>query len=154
MLAATTSAHVVAIAREGFDGKGSTTTLSYKGKSYAAGTILADLRAGTGSSSGYAGTLQGGCKGNLITCSIAQKIDTTPVVTLLRYIVAAAVSIGSIVLAFRTFMSNATSGVIAVGRNPRAKSSIQAMVIFNATLGVAIALVGLGAGILILVIKL
>lgn len=52
----------------------------------------------------------------------------------LQYGVAAFVAVGAAYIAFRNFMPNLRRGVISVGRNPRARSSIQSMVILNTVL--------------------
>lgn len=70
--------------------------------------------------------------------------------TLLRYFLAALVAIGSIGIAFRNFGSSIRDGIISVGRNPLAKSSIQSMVILNAFLIVLVSAGGLFIGFAIL----
>jgi hypothetical protein len=70
--------------------------------------------------------------------------------TLLRYFLAAVVAIGSIAIAFRNFGSSIRDGIISVGRNPLAKSSIQSMVILNAFLIALVSAGGLFIGFAIL----
>jgi len=156
MRANAASKNIFAIARESFAGNG-TSTLMFKGRSIPAGTIVVELKYGLGqgeNASSSAAAAVKGCSGGQIPCLIAQKIDATPVVTLMRYILAAAVALGSIYLAFHSFMADAVNGVRSVGRNPRAKTAIQAMVVFNGLLAAFIALLGLGAGLLILFVQL
>ena len=113
------------------------------------GTIVVDVTA-RGDKFGVAE----GCTGGAILCVLASKVNATPLVSLLRYLVAAAVALGALYLAYRTFITGAVSGVVSVGRNPRAKASIQAMVIFNGALAVIIAFLGLAAALVILFIKI
>jgi hypothetical protein len=161
MRASTTSEHIIAVARESFTGLGTSTPLSYQGKTFPAGTIIADIGSGIGAlfGTGKQNTevpppLVQGCVQGDVACNIAQKIDATPIVTLMRYLLAALIALGALYLAFRSFMLNAANGVISVGRNPRAKGAIQAMVAFNAILAGLIALGGIAAGLLILFIRI
>ncbi len=125
---------------------------AFSGQEGAVGTIVVDVQGGTGSIG--AGPGPAGCTSNPVLCAIAAKVDATPLVALMRYLVAASIAIGSLYLAFRTFMVDAVNGVISVGRNPRAKNSIQAMVVFNGILAVGIALAGLAAALTILLIRI
>lgn len=68
----------------------------------------------------------------------------SPAFSIVRYILAALIAIGSIFIAFRSFGANINSGIISVGRNPLAKSSIQFMVILNAGLIILVSFAGLG----------
>ena len=70
--------------------------------------------------------------------------------TALRYLAAALVLIASLAFAFFVFGRIAINGIIATGRNPLAKKSIFIMVIFNITLAVVVAGIGLAAAIFIL----
>lgn len=70
--------------------------------------------------------------------------------TVLRYVLAATVAIGSIALAFRNFGSSIRDGIVSVGRNPLAKSSIQSMVLLNALLIAFVSASGLLVGLAIL----
>jgi|WetSurMetagenome_2_1015567.scaffolds.fasta_scaffold01208_3 F0F1-type ATP synthase membrane subunit c/vacuolar-type H+-ATPase subunit K len=67
-----------------------------------------------------------------------------------KYIVAAAVVMGSFILGFLTFGRTAAKGVEALGRNPAAKRIIYLGIVFNVTIVVAIVLVGLTVAFLIL----
>jgi hypothetical protein len=51
-------------------------------------------------------------------------------------------------------MADAVNGVVSVGRNPRAKAAIQAMVVFNAVIAAGIAAAGLAAGLAILFVQI
>ena len=157
MRATASSANIIGYARESFSAASSSTVLSLKGTSVKAGTIIVELSETLGTSQPMQQTFQAGqiqCTKGTIACSVLQKIDATPLVTLMRYVIAAVVILGSLYLAFRSFMANAINGVISVGRNPRAKGIIQAMVIFNALLAGGIAIIGLAVGMFILLIKL
>jgi len=67
-----------------------------------------------------------------------------------KYIVAAAVVIGSFILGFMSFGRTAAKGVEALGRNPAARRIIYIGIIFNVTIVVAIVLAGLTVAFLIL----
>jgi len=55
-----------------------------------------------------------------------------------RYILATVFAVGSLFLVFRNFGPSVKEGVISVGRNPLARSTIQSMVTFNMLLILAI----------------
>ena len=67
-----------------------------------------------------------------------------------KYIVAAAVVLGSFILGFMSFGRTAAKGVEALGRNPAARRIIYIGIIFNVTIVVAIVLTGLIVAFLIL----
>jgi len=69
---------------------------------------------------------------------------------LFKYIVAAAVVLGSFVLGFLTFGRTAAKGVEALGRNPAAHKIINLGIIFNVSVVVAIILAGITVAFLIL----
>lgn len=69
---------------------------------------------------------------------------------LFKYIVAAIVVLGSMILGFLSFGRAAAKGVEALGRNPAASRIIHLGIIFNVTIVVAIAAAGLGVAFLIL----
>jgi len=69
---------------------------------------------------------------------------------LFKYIVAAIVVLGSMVLGFLSFGRAAAKGVEALGRNPAASKIIHLGIIFNVGIVVAIALAGLAVAFLIL----
>ena len=69
---------------------------------------------------------------------------------LFKYIVAAIVVLGSMILGFLSFGRAAAKGVEALGRNPAASKIIHLGIIFNVTIVVAIALAGFGVAFLIL----
>lgn len=68
---------------------------------------------------------------------------------LFRYILAALIAIASIAIGFGSFGKNVTRGIEAIGRNPLARTQIQAMIVLNIIL---IATITIGGIILSLVI--
>ncbi len=72
----------------------------------------------------------------------------------LRYVLAALVAIGSVFAAFRNFGASIRDGIVSVGRNPLAKSSIQSMVILNSVLIILVSAAGLFVGFAILLLPL
>lgn len=145
MRADETSEHFIGTARESFAGEATTTLALPDGKSVSAGTIAVQL----GNLSGSGAFAM---RSSSDECSTSWKC--VPFGMLLRYALAALVAFGSVYLAFRSFMADAVSGVISVGRNPMARGAIQGMVVFNAVLAAALALAGLIAGIVILFIQI
>lgn len=62
-----------------------------------------------------------------------------------KYVMALLIAVGSVYVSFRSFGANIRSGIISIGRNPLAKTSIQAMVVLNVILVVLVA----GGGLLL-----
>lgn len=79
---------------------------------------------------------------------------STPVATVIKYLVAAFVVLGTIYVAFHNFGSNMQDSIVSVGRNPLAKASIQSMVVVNTALIILITSVGLFIGLMILFVPL
>lgn len=69
---------------------------------------------------------------------------------LFKYIVAAIVVLGSLILGFMSFGRTAAKGVEALGRNPSASKIIHLGIIFNVTIVIIISLAGLAVAFLIL----
>lgn len=69
---------------------------------------------------------------------------------LFKYIMAALVALGSMILGFLSFGRAAAKGVEALGRNPAASRIIHLGIVFNVAIVVAIAAAGLGVAFLIL----
>ncbi|HVZ11502.1 MAG TPA: hypothetical protein VG965_00565 [Patescibacteria group bacterium] len=69
---------------------------------------------------------------------------------LFKYVVAATVVLGSLVLGFMSFGRTAAKGIEALGRNPAASRIIHLGIIFNVAIVISIALAGLGVAFLIL----
>ncbi len=70
--------------------------------------------------------------------------------TIFRYITAALFALGTVFVVLKTFGPNIGRGVISVGRNPLAKTSIQAMVVFNVILILSISIVAFIISLLII----
>lgn len=69
---------------------------------------------------------------------------------LIRFILAALLVLLVIWISYRTFGRNVTKGIEAIGRNPLAKNSIQAMIILNVVLIFVVALGGVILALLII----
>lgn len=76
------------------------------------------------------------------------------VAKVLKYMLAALVATGSVFAAFRNFGASIRDGIVSVGRNPLAKSSIQSMVILNSVLIILVSAAGLFVGFAILLLPL
>lgn len=137
--------HVIATAAEPFAG-GGVTLVAPDGTSVESGTIRASVRAGAGSSS--SASTAAPCTS--LRCRLSSLLDPEVVRTLVRYLLSGTIAALTITLAFKSFMSDANYGVISMGRNPRAKSSIQSLVLFNAVLALVIASAGLFASLIVL----
>ncbi len=89
----------------------------------------------------------GTMKEAVATLSGKQTVNTgvteATVLNIVQYILAAFIAVGSLYVAFRNFGPNIKDGIVSVGRNPLAKSSIQSMVILNAVLIILISVGGL-----------
>ncbi len=79
---------------------------------------------------------------------------STSLATLIKYLLATIVVVGSVYVAFRNFGSNMRDSIISVGRNPLAKASIQSMVMLNTVLIVLVSVAGLFIGLMILFVQL
>ncbi len=149
MRALASSTNPIGIAVESFGAEAtSSITLSLNGTPIRAGTILVSLDKTSRTAVQALSTQDQSLKGMICIWACV------PFGTLMRYLTAALISFGSVYLAFRTFMADAVNGVLSIGRNPRARASIQSMVVFNAVLSALLALAGLVAGIVILFIQL
>lgn len=130
------SGYVLGVADEPFDGETADTT----------GKILVNLGI-------KPAVVSDGVRGNLLETlrrGLAS-VYLTPL-SALRYILAMLVTVVAFTLGFVYFGRVARSGVEAIGRNPLAGGIIQASVIFNVILTIAIMIGGLGLAYLILVI--
>lgn len=67
-----------------------------------------------------------------------------------RFIIAAIISLGSIIFSFFVFARSITKSIEAIGRNPLAKTAIQASIIINAGLTILTIILGLAAAYLII----
>lgn len=137
--------HVIAIAGEAFSGAGGVSLSLPNGSSVLSGTIRADVNV---LSSDASAQQSSSC--DSLACQLASHVDPAIVRAFARYLLAALMASLALVFSYRSFMTDANYGVISIGRNPLAKSSIQAMVLLNALLAFAIASAGLFAAIFVL----
>ncbi len=64
---------------------------------------------------------------------------------IVKYILAALIAVGTVYIAFRASGSSMRSGIISIGRNPLAKSSIHSMLVLNMIIIILISVIGLVA---------
>ncbi len=69
---------------------------------------------------------------------------------ILKYLLAAVITIGTIAIAFRNFGASLKDSILSVGRNPLARSSIQSMVVLNTILIILVSAAGLFIGFAVL----
>jgi hypothetical protein len=144
------SGYMLGAALATFDGKEGGTPVTVDGKPYQQGKVLVAI--GIGPASPILFKAGGGIMGTIkqITNAIMYNIKSSKSFErITRIILAALVALLVIYVSFRTFGKNVTKGIEAIGRNPLAKNSIQAMIIMNVIL---ILVVSIGGIILALVI--
>ncbi|KKS46230.1 MAG: hypothetical protein UY07_C0014G0015 [Parcubacteria group bacterium GW2011_GWA1_47_8] len=134
-------ANVVAVARESFTGVGGTNTATFDGEEIAIGQIKAVLAVGVARSQ----------KPISVKLPFVPQ-EKSPITRVIQYLVAAIIAIGSVYLSFRNFMPNIHEGIASIGRNPRAKASIQSMVILNAALIIVVSAAGFAVSIIIILL--
>lgn len=137
--------HVVGTAAEAFTGQGGVYLRAPDGSQVLSGTILTDMDVGTSPASA-----DPVAQCSSLACRLLSGIDPSLVRSFARYLLSGLIAALALFLAFKSFMSDANYGVISMGRNPRAKISIQSMVLLNAFLAMAIASAGLFASIVVL----
>lgn len=141
--------YMVGVALENWDGN-SGDNIDFNGNSYRQGRVLTAIGVGPASPvlvkaiGGILGTLRQLAQAIVYNVGASRLFDR-----LIRYILAVIVALTSIYMSFRMFGKNVSKGIEAIGRNPLAKASIQAMIIMNVAL---ILLVSLGGVLLALVI--
>jgi len=141
---------VVGVAIESFSGDNGVKLKTPDGSEVLSGTIAVNTdMQGTGGGAAASAPSSGQQCGTLL-CRLVNGINVGVLQNLMRYLLAGLIAIASLLLAFRSFVSDANYGVISMGRNPRAKSSIQSMVFFNALLATTIASGGLFAAMMVL----
>jgi hypothetical protein len=126
---------MLGVALSSFDGKGATQSATYQGKTYALGRVSASI--GIGPASPVITKAAGGIFGTLkqIATAIMFNISSSKQAErIIRYILAVLIAVIVIYVSYRTFGANVTKGMEAIGRNPLAKSSIQAMITLNVVL--------------------
>jgi hypothetical protein len=138
------SGYMLGIALTAFDGKTEATPVTVDKKSVLQGRVLVSVGIGPASpilfrsGGGLLGTLKQIANAflyNLSTSKQAERIS--------RWILAALIAILVIYISFRTFGKNISKGIEAIGRNPLAKSSIQAMIVLNVVLILVVSIGGL-----------
>lgn len=80
--------------------------------------------------------------------------EETGLETIFRYITAVLFTIGTLLIVLKTFGPNLGKGIVSIGRNPLAKTSIQAMVVFNIVLIVSITAISFIVALLIIFLPL
>jgi len=136
--------HVIGVAAEPFTGQGGVSLRAPDGTHVLSGTITVQTNSGStagGSSAPECGSL---------ACRLLSGIDPALIRAFARYLLSGLIAVLALFFAFRSFMSEASYGVISMGRNPLAKNSIQSMVLLNAFLAMVIASAGLFAAIVVL----
>ena len=142
--------YILGYALESFDDTTTTTTITVGGKTVTTGPIPVLLSIGPAPD--VKATDQ-----PLAPATIFVKDNTntaTGLETIFRYITAALFTLGTIFVVLKTFGPNVGKGVVSIGRNPLAKTSIQAMVIFNVILILAISTVAFIVSLLIIFLPL
>ncbi len=127
--------YMLGVALSSFNGKGATQSATYQGKSYPLGRITVSV--GIGPASPVVTKAAGGILGTLkqLATAIMFNISTSKQAErIIRYILAVLIAIVVIYVSYRTFGANITKGMEAIGRNPLAKGSIQAMITLNVVL--------------------
>jgi hypothetical protein len=137
--------HVIGTAAEAFSGQSGVQLQIPGGSKVLSGTISVDVNV-----AGNAPASASSAQCSSLTCQLFGVVDPTLARALIRYLLAALIAMLSLTLAFRSFMSDANYGVVSMGRNPLASSSIRSMVLLNAFLALAIASAGLFAAMVVL----
>lgn len=70
--------------------------------------------------------------------------------SIIKYAVAALITIASIFIALRNFMAVINKGITSVGRNPLAKSSVWSIVVFNTIIALVIGIIGIFLSLIII----
>jgi hypothetical protein len=143
------SGYMIGVALANF-GENDGTSLTAEGKTVRSGQILAAI--GIGPASPVLIRAAGGVMGIIrqIVNAVFYNIGASKQLEkLLRLILAALVALLVIWISYRAFGRNITKGIEAIGRNPLARASIQAMIILNVIL---ILIVSIGGIILALLI--
>jgi F0F1-type ATP synthase membrane subunit c/vacuolar-type H+-ATPase subunit K len=136
--------YILGYALESFNNTKSTTTAIVNGEEVIVGSIRVLLNIGPSLDETNDATAQA-------TIFVREDGSTeTGLETIFRYITAALFALGTVFVVLKTFGPNIGRGVISVGRNPLAKTSIQAMVIFNVILILSISIVAFIISLLII----
>lgn len=150
MKASEFNGYVVGIALSTFDGKGLPTKTSGK-NTYAEGKVRLTVQVGPASpiiiqaAGGVFGTMKQLMRAIMLNINSSRRTEK-----IIRYILAALIAILSIYISFRTFGKNISKGIEAIGRNPLAKGSIQAVIVINVVLIVVVCVGGLALSLIII----
>lgn len=139
--------HTLGIALQPFSIENSTSTIIHEENEIIIGTILVLLRKNDSSKV----TIQTPTPTIIIN---EETSDGIPAGTVFRYILAIVFAIGSLYLIFKKLGPNLQQGIVSVGRNPLAKTSIQTMVTFNIILILVISIASLLISFAIIVVPI
>jgi F0F1-type ATP synthase membrane subunit c/vacuolar-type H+-ATPase subunit K len=138
------NSYVLGTALQSFDGNSGTTTVFYDGNELVVGQIKVLLSIGPYLDSSIDEITPA-------TIFVRESGEQeTGLETIFRYITAALFALGTVFVVLKTFGPNVGKGVVSIGRNPLAKRSIQAMVVFNIILILAISIVSFIVSLLII----
>lgn len=143
--------YMVGVAMGNFDGKGATASADYQGKKYPMGMVKVNV--GIGPASPIITKATGGILGTLkqLATAIVFNISTSKQAErIIRYILAVLIAVIIIYVSYKTFGANITKGMEAIGRNPLAKGSIQAMITMNIILLVISVLAGVALSLIVI----
>jgi len=136
--------YILGYALQSFDETQGSTTITFDGESIFAGPIRVLLNIGPSLDEFSDPTSQS-------TIFVREDGEVeTGLETIFRYITAALFALGTVFVVLKTFGPNIGRGVVSVGRNPLAKTSIQAMVVFNVILILSISIVAFIISLLII----
>ncbi len=156
MLASEEHRYLVGVALENFDGTGENVSeiiVPDRGQAVLTGKIRVDLQIGSRSIEEQTGEDPENLDEGVLSSFINNYIEN-PWVTVVRYLLATLVALGSIYLSYRFFQLNVGGGLSALARNPLAKSPIQKMIILHITIMIFISLAGLSLSVFILVLPI
>lgn len=142
-LASSTDAYIVGTALEPFSGASTTSAFQAIPGSTPEGSILVLLSIGPRPAAPNLSASQ-------TPLPVSSRTASSMVLQVIRYVLAALITVGSIYAAFRNFGSNITSSIVSVGRNPLAKTSIQFMMLLNAALIVLVSVAGIALSLVVL----
>lgn len=136
--------YILGVALQSFDGTTGSSTVVYEGSEYFVGSIKTLLSIGPHLDNQTDPVTPA-------TIFVRESGETeTGLETIFRYVTAALFALGTVFVVLKTFGPNVGKGVVSIGRNPLAKSSIQAMVVFNVILILAISVVSFIVSLLII----
>jgi hypothetical protein len=138
---------ILGIALQPFSLENNESIITYAGEEIAVGNIVVLLRIGDNTE----GFIQVPAPAIIVN---EEPVKGIGIGTLLRYLLAVLFAITSLYLIFKKLGPNLRQGVISVGRNPLAKSTIQAMVTFNILLILVISIASLLISFAIIILPL